>query len=382
MSPGSSDPHDSSLPPLPRPTRGDVQKLAGWLQALEAEAGAYADLPRFSPQRIKNALRLLKQGQSKEAGQIFRSFHKWVGKKAEQAEREAILAKASAASAAGSSEKPSSPTNETSPSGARTRADLKRVSALIHDLRGPEYLSHTLRRSALSWDSFGSTVAISPYAVPEVPPAVESRALPEGASYFGLFDQLAEAASSAQSDYTLLLESGAALKPGFAGLIQEALSSGNESALYLLRHEDADSGEISPAVYRDTLHKTFTEAQRLPGLLVKTNFLRDQAGTFKRLWHLTPWSMVLRQVQTDDHGVTQLETPAFAFHSHDYQLSNRYRDWAQVHQPNLLPELRESAGEWSMVYHDLVVRVVQENLDYFQDHVGYLAAVQATGVRR
>ena len=63
-------------------------------------------------------------------------------------------------------------------------------------------------------------------------------------------------------------------------------------------------------------------------------------------------------------------------------LSLLNRRWLESGKPDLIPELRSAQEEWDILKHDLINRVVDANLDFFQKHVAYYAAVTQTGIRR
>ena len=152
--------------------------------------------------------------------------------------------------------------------------------------------------------------------------------------------------------------------------------------LILPRGLDLMTLQPTPVHGRDELIKAALFPRPLPCLVVRTEWLMSIPRLFATYFHHFGWHLLLTCLRENPDRLIQLESPHFVSKFEEPNLSEAHRVWLAANDPDQIQEIRHVDEEWDIFRHDLASRIVQANLDFFQKHVTYYAAVHETGIRR
>lgn len=342
----------------------DVDRLSDWLNELIEEAHKYRSKSWYNSNKLKEGSTFFFKGQSREGREIAKRFLRWKASRrsAAEVEREAdeLLEAVKAVDDRSAEDLGKAAREKFDAAAGAADPAMSEVDLVVYDLAGEPV--------NIEVSGFRSSRLVSPFD--------------SGASdfvdtgYFDLFDRLDEIAANSGDGFTLFLETGSALMRPL-----ELPENWRDFDLIVPRAIEHETGEPTPVWDRAELIKNTLFPVHSPCLLVRNAWLREDDLSFKHLLSYQFWHLWLRAV--DSQQLLQLDTPSLiAPGPRDPRLSHRNRRWLEEHDPELIPELRGDDEEWAILKHDLVARVVQANLERFQENVGYYAAVAQTGIRR
>lgn len=365
-----------------RKVEKDVDRLAGWLSEIDADAEAYRKLPWWKRERWEHAFRLLWKGQTRPIRDRVKKFRRWEGQRARlqdtlpEAENLALALAAAAERHAVSAQQGqwTSAVVRFDRSEEELTWNLGNVRLVLYDLTGQmEFMQDTLHRSRIPWDQFQSAYVVTPFPenLPPDAPAALKPVLAQG-RYFDLFEQLdALALEQPAAEWTLFVEAGVALMEPW---------DEPDGTMFLPAAVELTTGKPRDVLHRDQLLRQPLFPMHLPCVMVRGEVLAGRKHRFRHLMHYAFWDLALSAMEAG--GFCQGKALACIVRGHDPHLSNYNRLWLERHRPELLPELRAAQEEWDILRHDLVCRIVTDHLAYFQDNVAYLAAVSVTQVKR
>lgn len=366
----------------------DVTKLAEWLDELVNEAEIYRNQPWYNQEKLSQSHSFFFKGQTRHGREIAKRFMRWKAtrRSAAEVEQEATELLAVVHNAADEIDAIEATENweqalKTFPKNSKVVPDpqMKDVDLFVIDLSGQlSDLQHTLQTSRIDFSSFHSATLVSPWpkeAELDLSESINLEKVETG--FFDLFSKLDALIERSKAKFAMFLSTGSSLmKP-----LQ--LPEDWKEYAYILPNAFAASSQTSFPIWdRIDRAKQSLFPQHPPCFLTRTDWLRNDPTLFQHFLSYRPWHLWLKAV-SEDQSFLQLEDESVLCPDlGEPNLSDLNRRWLEIENPDLIPELRSSREEWDILKHDLINRVVDANLEFFQKNVAYYAAVTQTGIRR
>tara|TARA_R110002096_G_scaffold362892_3_gene556029 strand:+ start:2801 stop:3979 length:1179 start_codon:yes stop_codon:yes gene_type:complete len=366
----------------------DVGKLVEWLDELVNETEDYRNAPWYDKEKLSQSHSYFFKGQTRKGREIAKRFLRWKATRRSAAEVEVqadellkivhdaaeeideIEAAEQWDEALETFELGKEPVNDPA---------MANVDLVLIDLSGKAIdLEHTLQSSKVDFASFHSATLVSPWPTPPIPEGLSSLHTESvDSGFFDLFSRLDLVAKRQTADFVMFMSVGSALMEPL-----QLPDNWKDHAFILPNHLDASNRKSLPVWDRIDLPKNSLFPQHPACFLVQNAWLKEDRSSFQHFLSYRPWNLWLRAIH-QDHGFLQLANPSvLSPTTEEPDLSALNRRWLMQQNPDLLPELRSAVEEWDILKHDLINRVVDHNLEFFQKHVAYYAAVSQTGIIR
>ncbi len=362
----------------------DVSRLIEWLDELVDETEDYRNLPWYHRKKLAQSHSFFFKGQTRQGREIAKRFLRWkvsrrsaaeVEEEADQLLKEIGTATRGKAAELQEEQWQAAVAKFGDSEDLGNQPELADVDLVVLDVTGrSEDLRKTLETGRIDRSRFRSSHLLTAWQ-PETDFEMETEVVEDGV--FPLFQRLDERIAASNAEYTCVLMSGTVLMDRFA-----LPENWKEYDFILPRAIDLSTGEPTPVWDRlerikNSLFPLFPSC-----FLARNRWLREDASSFQHFLAYRPWHLWL-QALASKAGPLQLTEPSLIISSpQEPNLSAGNRAWLETTNPEPIPELRGTQEEWDILRHDLILRVIDANLSFFQEYVGYYAAVTQTGIRR